>query len=216
MKKYHKINSLFKRDAKGNFILGEFSTPEFEYLFENEWIGTEKIDGTNIRIHWDGQNVKIGGRTDNAQIPSFLLERLNYLVERFNWISAFDDPVVHGTEGNPIVDITLYGEGYGAKIQKSGGLYIRDGVDFILFDVRIGSWWLKRQDVDEIANKLRIDSVPVVFRGTLPEAIEFIKPGFDSTIGEAKSEGLVLVPAVDLFTRRGDRVITKLKTKDFL
>lgn len=205
MEKYHKINSLFKRDEKGKFIFDQFSTPEFEYLHENEWVGTEKIDGTNIRIHWNGEKVEFGGRTDNAQIPVFLVNRLQELVENFNWQEVFPDAD----------DVTLFGEGYGAKIQKSGGLYKPDGVDFILFDVKIGHWWMKREAVDEIAGKLGIGSVPIIFRGTLMEAIEFVKPGFDSTIGSAKAEGLVLVPAIDLFTRRGDRVITKLKTKDF-
>ena len=32
----------------------------------------------------------------------------------------------------------LYGEGYGAKIQKGGGNYRADQ-DFVLFDVRVGS-----------------------------------------------------------------------------
>lgn len=205
MEKYHKINSLFKRDEKGNFIFDQFSTPEFKYLYENEWVGTEKIDGTNIRIHWNGEKAEIGGRTDSAQIPAFLVNRLQELVETFNWQEVFPDAE----------EVTLFGEGYGAKIQKVGGLYKPDGVDFILFDVKIGHWWMKREAVNEIAEKLAIESVPVIFRGTLAEAIEFVKPGFDSTIGNAKAEGLVLVPAVDLFARRGDRIITKLKTKDF-
>lgn len=205
MEKYHKINSLFKRDEKGKFIFDQFSTPEFEYLYENEWIGTEKIDGTNIRIYIASNHVvRIEGRTDNAQVPPFLMDRLLDITNKLPFEEAFA-----GQEA------MLFGEGYGAKIQKGGGLYIPDGVDFILFDVKIGDWWMKREAVDEIAEKLGIKSVPVVFRGTLPEAIDFVKPGFDSTIGTAKAEGLVLTPKVDLFTRRGDRVITKLKTKDF-
>lgn len=27
---------------------------EFDYLKDNTWIFTEKVDGTNIRIMWDG------------------------------------------------------------------------------------------------------------------------------------------------------------------
>jgi len=208
MKKYHKINGLYKRhregDKRGQFIIGDFSTPEFEYLFHNQWVGTEKIDGTNIRIHWNGNEVKIGGRTDNSQIPVFLYDKLQKMISIFNWNEVFPDAV----------DVTLYGEGYGAKIQK-GGLYISDGVDFILFDVKIDKWWMKREVVNDIASKLNIDSVPVIFNGTLEEGIEFVKDEFKSTIGTAKAEGLVLVPEIDLLDRNGERIITKLKTIDF-
>ena len=32
----------------------------------------------------------------------------------------------------------------GMKIQKGGGRYIKDEVSFILFDVKIDKWWLRR------------------------------------------------------------------------
>lgn len=209
METYHKINGLYKRDDKGNFTQ-EFAQPEFGYLFNNTWVGTEKIDGTNIRIHWDGKDIEIRGRTNNADIPAFLMDRLNTLVKEMNWNNAFPPDVE-----NPASNVILFGEGYGAKIQKGGGDYIPNGNDFILFDVKIGSWWMKREAVDEIATKLGIKSVPVLFRGPLWKAIEMVKYGFDSTIGTAKAEGLVLVPEIDLFARNGSRIITKLKVKDF-
>ena len=53
MKEYHKIQSVFKRDiANGKIIEGKYSLPEFEYLKDNQWVFTEKVDGTNIRIIW--------------------------------------------------------------------------------------------------------------------------------------------------------------------
>ena len=51
MELYHKIQSVFKRDPATNhkrFLMGEYSLPEFEYLANNEWVATEKIDGTNV------------------------------------------------------------------------------------------------------------------------------------------------------------------------
>lgn len=214
MKQYHKINGLYKRDDNGDFIIGDFAQPEFAYLFNNEWIGTEKIDGTNIRIIWDGKKVEIKGKSDNANIPSFLQTKLEEIVSKINWEEVFPG-IDRDFDGNRIANVTLYGEGYGAKIQKGGGDYIPDGVDFILFDVWINGWWLKREDVDGIAAKLGIKSVPVLFKGTLGQAIEMVKGGFKSTIGNAKAEGLVLVPSVSLFSRKGERIITKLKTRDF-
>jgi hypothetical protein len=77
---YHKIQGLYKRHTdgpnKGKFKVGEFSLPEFDYLFMNEWEMTEKIDGTNIRIHWDAaaEKVTFGGRTKRSNIPARPLE----------------------------------------------------------------------------------------------------------------------------------------------
>ena len=44
----------------------------------------------------------------------------------------------------------------GMKIQKGGGRYIKDEVSFILFDVKIDKWWLRRPDIEEIAGDLAI------------------------------------------------------------
>lgn len=205
--KYPKIQSVFKRDQQGDFIMDKFTTPEFEYLYKNEWVGTEKIDGTNIRIHWNANDwsVDIRGRTDNAQIPPHLMERLQELFG--------DGTLLKNVFGDTTA--TLYGEGFGNKIQKVGKQYLAESVDFILFDVQIGRMWLRYFDVLDIAQRMNIRIVPIIFRGTLEEAIDKVVEGFESTIGEAKAEGLVLKPSVNLLARNGQRIITKLKTKDF-
>ena len=213
MKKYHKINTAFMRDGKR--IREEFTQEEYGYLRYNEWVGNEKIDGTNIRIHWNRESgVQIGGRDEESEIPARLLTRLNELVK------TFDE--YYNSLGEDISDVTLYGEGYGQKILNGGHRYISNGVDFILFDVTVtnvetGEWVLRREKVDEIAQTLGIKSVPVVFTGNLLEAIEMVKGGFKSVVAETEmdAEGLVLTPKADLFTRSGERVVTKLKTKDF-
>ena len=81
MKEYHKIETLFERDMEGNkkLIEGKFRNESVEYLKDNRWIFTEKIDGTNVRVHWDGHKVSFGGRTDNAQMPTPLLTKLEEL-----------------------------------------------------------------------------------------------------------------------------------------
>lgn len=205
MKEYHKIQSVFKRDEKTNqFIIGQWSIPSLEYLCNLEWTWDEKIDGTNIRIIWDGSSRKFGGRTDNAQIPAYLYQRLETLFTNEKLKEIFGESPA-----------TLYGEGFGAKIQKGGGSYIPDGVDFILFDALIGSFWLERQDVEDIAQKLGLRITTLVGSGPISSAIEFVKGGFKSVIGTAQAEGLILRPKVQLFDRKGHRIITKVKTKDF-
>jgi ATP-dependent RNA circularization protein (DNA/RNA ligase family) len=205
VKEYHKINTIYKRDEKGNLLEGIFSLPEFKYLQNNKWIFTEKVDGTNIRIIWDTQIIRFGGKTDNAQIPTFLISKLQDLF-----------PVTKFQEHFPSTPLCLYGEGYGAKIQKDGGNYIPNGVDFVLFDILIDLWWLKREDIEEVANKLNIKTIPVVGNGTLQDSIDIIKSNsLKSAWGNFLVEGLVLKPEIELFSRNGNRIITKIKHKDF-
>ena len=202
---YHKIQTVFKRDPDTKFktlLEEEYSLPEFEYLRHNEWVWTEKVDGTNIRVMWDGEKIVFGGKTERAQIPANLFQRLQEL---------FPANFFKGLELPPM---TLYGEGFGARIQKGGGNYIPDGVGFCLFDVFCGMW-LERDSVQDIGLKLALPIAPVIGRGTLDQMVEYVRTGFDSYWGEFEAEGLVARPLTELLTRRGHRIITKLKCKDF-
>lgn len=205
--KYHKIDSIWKRNDNGSFRFDEFSRQEFEYLWNNEWYGTEKIDGTNIRFEFKEGKTQIRGRTDKADIPPFLMEKLEKIKSRIDWLKHFhyDD------------EVTLFGEGFGNKIQKVGKKYIPEGIDFILFDVNINGWWLQRLDVVYFAKSFGLQVVPTIAYGTLKELVDFVKNGFPSKISkeELQAEGLVLKPSVELSDRSGKRIITKLKTKDF-
>ena len=207
MEKYHKIQSVFKRNDRGMMLFNEYSDPVFEYLSNNIWDFTEKVDGTNIRVSWDGSSVVLGGRTDNAQIPVFLVQRLSELFQTTSARQRLKQVFPDGC--------CLYGEGYGAKIQKGGGKYKADGVDFVLFDVRCGGWWLQRSDIEDIAKQLDISIVPLVARGTIKDLINIVKDGFNSKWGPFSAEGIVARPHVELQMRNGQRIITKLKHKDF-
>jgi len=204
---YHKIQSIFKRDMtskRKTLIEGDWTLPEFEYLQNNIWTFTEKVDGTNIRVIFKDRCVTFGGRTKDAQIPAQLVGRLN---ERFLPLADTLSEMFDG-------DAVLYGEGYGAKIQKVGGNYRADQ-DFVLFDVRVGSWWLQRADVEDVAQKLGIDVVPIIGEGTLHHAVRMAKAGFVSTWGAFEAEGIVARPKVELTTRSGSRLIAKIKCRDF-
>lgn len=208
-KEYHKIQSVFKRDIKANkskFLLGEFTLPEFELLKNCEWDFTEKVDGTNIRIHWDGESVKFGGRTDKAQIPASLYEVLTSKFTPALMMKVFGD------KGG----VTLYGEGYGNKIQKVGNLYIPDSVDFILFDIMANGIWFDQIKTLEMSHALEVDHVPLMGSGSIIEAIDIAQKGFKSLINcNAPAEGLIIKPKFGLRDRLGKRIITKIKTCDF-
>ena len=210
MESYHKIQTVFKRDPETNYktlLMGDYSLPEFEYLKDCEWIFTEKVDGMNIRVMWDGAKVRFGGKSDNAQIPAQLSERLYDLFQDADRVKSV---LAEGP-------VCIYGEGYGAGIQKAGVMY-GPSKDFILFDVKYGDMWLQRKDVEDIAMKLDLAVVPEIGRGTLHDMVFQIQQGITlSVVANCLSiaEGIVARPATELRTRRGDRMITKLKVKDF-
>lgn len=229
METYHKIQTLFKRDLdgsltgkKGKMIEGAWTTNELKYLADNQWEFTEKVDGTNIRIGFNRglrvqSGVEFAGRSDNATIPGPLMR---YLGDTFT-------PELF--EKSDLSDIILFGEGYGPKIQ-GGGKY-RDDHSFVLFDVKIGSFWLTRPNVNDVANKLGIEFVPTIGYGTLYDGISLVKANawtkagviqppknpdyMQSAWGDFEAEGIVARPSVPMFDRKGERIITKIKAVDF-
>jgi hypothetical protein len=212
---YHKINSLFKRDEQNRFVIGDWATDELDFLKDAQWDWSEKIDGTNIRIKLvvtpdEGvTHAEFRGRTDNAQFGKPLYEMLDTLING----DVFQKRAVETFNGDATV--LLFGEGYGAGIQK-GGAY-RPDPGFILFDVLIDNeWWMTVENMRNIGENLGLDVVPYVGRMTIGEAIELVRsPDFTSYWTDAKPEGLVGVPAAPLFDRRHRRIVTKVKVKDF-
>ena len=216
---YQKINTLFKRDSNNVIMPEEWADPMFDYLANTKWEATEKVDGTNIRVIITPpatEDAPVGvafrGRTDAAQIPGHLLKRLEELFPVDKMTEQFNPAV------RPLKDtIVLYGEGYGEKIQ-SGGRYTKGGADFILFDVRVGDWWLLRDKVEGIADALSIKVVPLMGYMTIPEAIEYVRRGFTSQVAADPTllaEGLVLKTPMGLLDRTGHRIVAKVKTVDF-
>lgn len=208
MVEYNKIDTVYERDMNGSkkLIEGQFRDETVKYIADNEWVFTEKIDGTNIRVHWDGHRVEFGGRTDRAQIPAHLYNKLAEL-----FLGNATEELFEQTFGEK--DVILFGEGYGAKIQN-GGLY-RDDVGFILFDVMIGENYQSRECVEGIAKCFNLEVVPVIMRGTIEEAVALVKKNPLSSIGTAKMEGLVGRPLVEMRDRCGKRLIVKIKACDF-
>lgn len=208
MTTYQKIPGPFKRDPSTNQLTDEWSTPELEYLKEAEWLFTEKVDGTNIRVIWDGYRVTFAGRTDNAQLP----------VPLFEWLHArFGGPEREQVFEQKFGDTpaVLYGEGYGPKIQ-SGGKY-RDDISVVFYDVRVGDWWLSRASVEDVCSYFQVDTVPAVLQCSLLDAIHHVAEGHldKSHWGTFVPEGLVGVTRAGLLARNGERIMVKIKGRDF-
>jgi hypothetical protein len=208
MIEYHKIEGLYARDMEGSkkLIEGQFRNPTVEFLKDNTWVFTEKVDGTNISVCWDGHSVTFNGRTERAQIPAHLV---NFLTATFGTPEA--EQIFEEKFGE--TPVILFGEGYGPKIQN-GGAY-RPDVSFIMFDVLISNNWQTRESVEDIAKAFGIDVVPIIFEGTIQEGVDFVKAKPKSTMGTASMEGLVGRPKIEMRDRCGKRVIVKIKVEDF-
>jgi len=212
MKEYHKIETIFERDMDGNkkIIEGKFRNPLVEYLKNNEWVFTEKIDGTNIRVLWDGHKVSFNGRTDNAQLHGHLVDRLNEL-----FMGNVNEELFEQMFGDK--EVMFFGEGYGAGIQKGGGDYI-DEKDFILFDIMVNDVFLPRENVENIAKSFNLKVVPLAPVKTILEAIDYVKTKPVSQVGKCMKiiEGVVGTPKYRITDFRGNRVIVKIKVEDFV
>lgn len=205
---YPKINTLWKRDKnnKYNIIEGDYSLKEFKDI--DSWYVTEKIDGTNIRVCIDNENkvIEFKGRTDKSKIPDFLQTKL---IEIFKLIGI---PFL-----SKYKNIVLYGEGYGNKIQYVGTSYIKNDVNFILFDVLADNTWLNKDEINNIAEKLSIKMVPSLGVKTKKDIIDIVKGGPMSEISgiPLKSEGIVATSNPLVFFEDGSPVMFKLKVKDY-
>jgi hypothetical protein len=211
MTAYQKIPGPFMRDPKTNKIMeGMWTSPELEFVAGLPWIFTEKVDGTNIRVIWDGYRVSFAGRTDKAEIPKPLLAHLERTFAGEDKENLFEQKFGEA----PAV---LYGEGYGPGI-NGGGSY-RSDVSFVLFDVLIGGLWLLRPSIEDIAEYFDIEDVPIILGAgkdaTIQDAINLVRSGLSSRWGQAEAEGVVGVTKAGLRDRRGNRIIVKIKTRDF-
>ena len=210
MSEYHKIETIFERDMMGTkkLIIGQYRNPYVHYLKDNQWIFTEKIDGTNIRVMWDGHTVKFGGRTNNAQLPSQLVQKL---VDMFS--GTTNEQLFEQHFGEK--EVVFYGEGFGGKIQ-SGHAYSQEQ-SFILFDIKVGSKFITREHVEAIAKSFNILVVPICLIGTIKEAVDYVITRPNSLIAEQtkESEGVVGRPLFELTDDRGNRIIVKIKVCDY-
>ncbi len=205
MHPYHKIQCPYKRDDKTHKLVpGKWREPWMGALAGIKWLLTEKIDGMNIRVKFEGGQVHVAGRSDKANIHPELLEYIALRLPPKNLAMTFSEHA----------DVCLYGEGFGAGIQK-GGNYGPDKA-FILFDVMVDNLWLEWDNVQDIADSLSIEAVPLFGYGTLYDAVDWVRGGILSHIASAvPAEGIVARPVVELQDRFGQRIILKIKHKDF-
>jgi hypothetical protein len=205
---YQKIVGPYKRDMTTNKVVpGQWNSDAIQVLATVPiWQVTEKVDGTNVRVLWDGYRVSFGGRTERAELHKDLVATL---------IKMFPEERFEQTFGE--TPVVLFGEGYGAGIQK-GGMYRQDK-SFAMFDAAVNGKYLRPLDTEQLAGEWGIEHVPVVNARpwTLGEVIEEVSAGLRSRYngGTFEAEGLVAKTYPGLLDHRGYRIIVKVKGVDF-
>lgn len=232
---YKKIPTLYQRDGSFKVDTTKLTFPEFDLI--NKWSVTEKIDGMNTSFWFrSGGECGINGRTPHTNWHEDTLDMLNKLKYDIQ-IEAMRIMLEHKLD-----EIVLFGETYGANIQN-GGWYC-DDQRFILFDVTADGRWLDEDQVTATAERLNIKRVPTLPNNyslnssnswdirSITNLLKFANdhytqdsfgnktfmPTAVSLIAENEvrnMEGVICKPPITLYDKRGNRIIFKLKVKDF-
>jgi hypothetical protein len=214
-KEYPKINNLYKREhdgpEKGRIIYGEYTEPEFESI--DRYLYTEKIDGTNVRIIMNYNclfetEITILGKTERSVFTPESLEYLKSMFSVEKLLEIFD------------AKTTIFGELFGKGIQEpQGSKYNPDGYSFMIFDILMEDnenvWWLEFNNVQDIAKKIGVETVPLIGIGNKEEIFDFVKNEYKSRISEQSIEGIVATSFPMMYYRKERKPIRfKLKVKD--
>ena len=215
-----KIDGTNIRIEVTHVIVGEWMSPANDEA-NQQMFPLNQIKGAEFHVYYKG-------KTDNANIHPNLMKHLTETypkekvleslgLKEFIPVEEWADHKWQTYDDIPRL-YTIYGEGYGAKIQKAGGNYLSSGNGFAVFDVKVDGLYLLCSARNEIAAKLGAPVVPFMGEMTLDEAIALVRTGFKSKIAENKdfiAEGLVIRTEIGLRNRRGERIITKIKHCDF-
>lgn len=206
-RKYHKriLTSTCKPDT--------FREPLVALLADKEWVARRKLDGANIRIQWDGEQALWNGKTDKFVCGADLTNYMN---------NTFLEEIFEEKFGRDIT-VTIFGEHMGPKVQGNELDLDRDEV--IIYDVNINGFWQPKDNVKEIAGyfgcRTCYDFMVVRnhegsvtdeqdYRFTLNGIILLVASGHFKDW-----EGIVATPTVECRNQKGERMIVKVKTKDY-
>lgn len=233
MIKYPSIETLFKRNESGK-VTPELRITDFDNI--KNIIITEKLDGTNaqilLSINYVTMDVKVRFCSRENEIERkdiMFIANTCYKKLKIDKIAEwyYNNIALNQKEGRlkeNSNEMRLFGEVYGAGINK-GGLYSKER-DFRLFDIQIGNHFTNYSNLIDIAEKLEIKVVPIIYQGPILDLLEYEKlkgflEKFQTRIIEEGGtggfgEGLVIRPEPLLLNRFGERLIIKIKRNDFI
>jgi len=178
-----------------------YSKPLFWYLSTLQWQYKRKLNGENLRVKWDGNRVVWNGKTNAYQASKKLT---NYMKE------TFVEEIFEERFGRDKT-VLLFGEHMGEKVQ--GNELGLEKPEFVLFDVKIGEFWLEPEDVEEVAKYFWLRTYKDFGDTGQDTLINLISR---TAIGDFKEwERIVATPKIRCLQPNGERVICKIKNKDY-
>lgn len=182
-----------------------------EILLFKQCFSSEKVHGTSTHVKYDVESDSLSFFSGGCQHENFLK-----IFDHENLIEAFRQNAAE----HPHKKITMFGEGYGGKMQRMSDTYGKE-LRFIAFEVLIDECWMGVPQADRIATRLGFEFVPYKLINTTEEEIN-AEMMADSEIairrgmGPGKMrEGIVLRPPVELQHPNGGRIIVKHKRPEF-
>jgi len=184
---------------------------ELHYLANNLWAYRRKLDGENMRVMWDGEKAIWSGKSDDFTCDEETTKMMN---------QKFQEEIFEEKFGREKT-VLLFGERMGPKCQ--GNELGLEESTFVLFDVKIGDVWLEPKNVVAIAKYFDVPSCYDYMQEGVKPVME--GDGYVDTLtnlikrvnkGEFREwEGLVATPETGLCNRKGERLIVKVKNKDY-
>lgn len=185
--------------------------PELEYLSRNKWSYKRKLDGENMRVMWDGEKAVWNGKSDDFVCSEETIEMMN---------RTFQEEIFEEKFGREKI-VLLFGERMGPKCQGNE-LELSEST-FVLFDAKVGDTWLEPKNIVSIAKYFEVPSCYDFMPGGAQKVLD--GDGYAETLNglikktsEGKFcdwEGVVAIPEAGLFSRKGERLIVKIKNKDY-
>lgn len=189
---------------------------------------TEKLHGTNCQIGYvPGLNHgELFGSTGDIYVGSKGLSAKGLVMKNNEknagnlYVRTLDAMLLAGLEtrlrdmfGN--TPVRLFGEVYGKGVQDLS--YGLSAPAFALFDIKVGDAYLMPDERNEVAEKLEIPVVPILYRGSydLDALIEF-RDGKDTISNSNVREGIVIRSLESLYHPHHGRKIGKWVSPDYL
>lgn len=226
---YPKTQNLWARDDETHLMSPANGFRDESFNQVDKWLVLEKIDGMNIRVHYyphgdllttDEPIVRINGRTDAAHIPMDLLASMKKTFTESALEDCFVQRALDLVQLDVQLEVVLFGEGFGAGIQK--GNHYRPDKGFTLFDVVVDGRWLSWDGVVDVARRLGIETVPVLGQGLDTYNVQNLVsmmvlgkvPPTQWGCSTDTPEGIIARTDPYLFTGYGRRVMFKHKVRD--
>lgn len=201
----------------------------------DDWYVTEKVQGANYTFYADCWHkaeapyafIRAAKRTDfiGKDEKFYGHEKVHEALTKCIWELA------HHLSKDIVVFGELFGGSYngvskGDIVQKEVQYHTHTA--FMCFDIAVYNYgniytYLPQEDVFKLCKQFNIPHVPVLFKGTLDDCLEFnnefdthvpLLYGLDPIAGNI-CEGVVIKPNLSYYLRNGDRVALKNKNEKF-